>query len=107
MLLAKEVHVVTRTFPKEEIYRLVTQIEKCAVSIPSNIAEGSQRGSTKEFIHFIGISRGSLAELETQLLLAETFTYITAETMQKFQLQIEEVSKMLYAFLISLKKTVH
>lgn len=69
MELAKAVYQMTATFPAEERYGLAQQMRRAAVSIPSNIAEGAGRNSKKEFLHFIGISRGSLAELETQLQL--------------------------------------
>ena len=70
MELVKAVYQMTATFPAEERYGLSQQMRRAAVSIPSNIAEGAGRNSTKEFLNFIGISRGSLAELETQLQLA-------------------------------------
>jgi four helix bundle protein len=70
MELAKAVYQMTATFPAEERYGFSQQMRRAAVSIPSNIAEGAGRNSTKEFLNFIGISRGSLAELETQLQLA-------------------------------------
>lgn len=70
MELAKAVYQMTATFPAEERYGLSQQMRRAAVSIPSNIAEGAGRNSAKEFLNFIGISRGSLAELETQLQLA-------------------------------------
>lgn len=70
MLLAKKIYVITSQFPKQEIYGMTSQMRRAAVSIPSNIAEGSQRGTNKDFANFIGIARGSLAELETQFILA-------------------------------------
>jgi four helix bundle protein len=70
MELTKAVYQMTATFPAEERYGLSQQMRRAAVSIPSNIAEGADRNGTKEFLNFIGISRGSLAELETQLQLA-------------------------------------
>jgi four helix bundle protein len=70
MELAKAVYQMTATFPAEERYGLSQQMRRAAVSIPSNIAEGAGRNGVKEFLNFIGISRGSLAELETQLQLA-------------------------------------
>jgi four helix bundle protein len=70
MELAKAVYQTTAPFPAEERYGLSQQMRRAAVSIPSNIAEGAGRNSAKEFLNFIGISRGSLAELETQLQLA-------------------------------------
>ena len=73
MLLAKEIYRITSSFPKAEIYGLTSQMRRCAVSIPSNIAEGSQRVSDKDFANFILIAKGSLAELHTQLLLSFEF----------------------------------
>ena len=70
MELARAVYQMTATFPTEERYGLSQQMRRAAVSIPSNIAEGAGRNSPKEFLNFIGISRGSLAELDTQLQLA-------------------------------------
>ena len=70
MQLVKAVYQMTSDFPAEERYGLAQQMRRAAVSIPSNIAEGAGRNGAKEFLNFIGISRGSLAELETQLQLA-------------------------------------
>ena len=70
MQLVKSVYQLTADFPAEERYGLASQMRRAAVSIPSNIAEGAGRNGEKEFLNFIGISRGSLAELETQLQLA-------------------------------------
>ena len=70
MQLVKEIYFLTKTFPKEEIYALTSQIKRAAVSIPSNIAEGSGRHYKKETIQFLHISRGSLYELDTQLNIA-------------------------------------
>lgn len=77
MELTKQVYMITKDFPKDEIYGLTSQIRRCAVSIPSNIAEGRGRNSDKEFIRFLQISLGSLYELQTQLDLALSFNYIT------------------------------
>ncbi len=76
MNLVKEVYLVAENFPKEETYGLVSQIKRSAVSIPSNIAEGAARNSRKEFIQFLYIALGSLAELETQLLLGQELGFI-------------------------------
>ena len=70
MQLVKAVYQMTAVFPAEERYGLAQQMRRAAVSIPSNIAEGAGRNGAKEFLNFIGISRGSLAELETQLQLS-------------------------------------
>jgi four helix bundle protein len=75
MKLAKDVYRLSSGFPKQEIYGLTSQIRRGAVSIPSNIAEGAARSSDKEFIQFLYISLGSLAEIETQILLACDLSY--------------------------------
>lgn len=71
MFLTKFVYEIVKKLPKEENYALASQLRRCAVSIPSNIAEGSKRGTKKDFLHFLRIASGSAAELETQLILAE------------------------------------
>jgi four helix bundle protein len=76
MILAKEVYHLTKGFPKEEIYGLTSQMRRCSVSIPSNIAEGAARSSDKELIQFLYISLGSLSELETQLLLSRDLGFV-------------------------------
>jgi four helix bundle protein len=73
------IYHLTRAFPIEEKYGLISQVQRCAVSIPSNIAEGSGRVSKKEFQHFISIAMGSSFELETQVILALNFNYISKE----------------------------
>ena len=76
MELVKEIYRVTRDFPKEEMYGLVGQMRRAAVSIPSNISEGAARGGDREFIQFLIIARGSLSELETQLLISYDLGYL-------------------------------
>jgi len=75
MLLAKEAYLLTKSFPKEELYGITSQIRRASVSVPSNIAEGAARSSDKEFIQFLYISLGSLSELETQILLSRDLGY--------------------------------
>ena len=75
MQLAEEVYHLSQQFPKHEVYGLGSQIQRAAVSIPANIAEGHAIGSTKDFARFLGIAQGSLAELETHLMLAERMKY--------------------------------
>jgi four helix bundle protein len=77
MEVAEKVYRLTADFPKSEIYGLSSQMRRSAVSIPSNIAEGQGRDSTKEFLHFLAIAFGSICELETQLLLAHRFNYLS------------------------------
>ena len=68
-------------FPKEEIYALSSQLKRASVSIPSNIAEGYGRNSTQSYIHFVSISRGSLFELETQLIIAQKLKFVKNESL--------------------------
>jgi four helix bundle protein len=101
MDLAAQVYSLTARFPKEELYGLTSQIRRSAVSIPSNIAEGAARHSRKEFIQFLHIASGSVAELETQLLLAIRMGFIPGDSIIP---HIEEVRKLLLGLLRSLKK---
>lgn len=77
MNLVDIIYAITKNFPKEEIFVLTSQIRRCAISIPSNIAEVFQRKNTREFIHFCYISQGSLSELETQLEIAKRQQYLS------------------------------
>ncbi len=95
---------LTGYFPKEEKYRLISQIQRCAVSIPSNIAEGSGRVFGKEFQHFISIAMGSSFELETQVILAFRFKYIDDGQMTIFQTLVKPVQKMSFGLYNSLQK---
>jgi four helix bundle protein len=74
--LVRNVYVLTKMFPKEEIFGLTAQVRRSAVSIPSNIAEGAARAGSREFAQFLNVARGSLSELETQLLIAADLGYI-------------------------------
>ena len=103
MILAKEVYLVTSNYPKEEKYGLVSQINRCCVSVPSNIAEGSSRSSNKEFSHFIKIALGSLFELETQIILSHEFKIIRDQELSSLTDKIETLQKMLNGFLTTLK----
>ena len=79
MALVESVYRDTASFPKDEMFGLTVQIRRCAVSVPSNIAEGAARNSSREWVHFLGIACGSLAELETQLELAIRLGLTTAD----------------------------
>lgn len=86
---------LTDKFPQRELYGLTSQIRRAAVSVPSNIAEGHTRGQTKDLIRFLGISRGSIAELETQLIISERLGYITTEDLKRIMSILDEESRML------------
>ena len=93
--LADAVYVLTRSFPKEEIYGLISQMRRCAVSIPSNIAEGSGRKTKKDFVRFLAIAYGSALELETQLLLSQRFGYTHSIDAAEAHNLLDEVLRML------------
>jgi four helix bundle protein len=95
MDLAEECYLATRTFPKEELFGLTSQIRRAAASIPANIAEGQGRNSTKEFLNHLSIARGSLLELETHLLLSQRVGLLTQETLNRLLTLADEVSRML------------
>ncbi|MEH2092777.1 MULTISPECIES: four helix bundle protein [Nostoc] len=101
--LTKQVYLLTRDFPKSETYGLSSQMQRAAVSIPSNLAEGHARDSTQEFLRFIAIALGSLAELETQLILAEQLEYITNLKLQEILTKTDEIQRMLRGLQKSLK----
>lgn len=93
--LVKEVYLVTRNFPSDEMYGLMSQMRRCAVSIPSNIAEGYGRQFKKETIQFLHIARGSLFELETQFFIASDLNFIDEENLEKLLPQLDECKKLL------------
>ncbi len=104
IVLVVKVYQLTKAFPSEELYALSSQIKRASVSIPSNIAEGYGRNTDKSFSHFIDISRGSLCELETQLIIAKELGFVVDFELYNeiLELIIEE-SKMINAFSKSLK----
>ncbi len=101
--LVKTVYVLTKSFPKNERFLLISQVRRCAVSIPSNIAEGCGRQSAKETIHFLHIARGSLYELETQFILASDLDYISND-IDVILKEVERVKKLLNGFINYHKK---
>ena len=102
MELVAEVYRVVKKLPKEELFALSDQIRRAAISIPSNIAEGQGRNSTKEFIRFLAIAKGSKAELETQLLLCVKINYLNSAEIETAISLIHEIGKMLNALQKSL-----
>ncbi len=98
MSLVKDVYLLTEKFPKQEVYGLASQINRSAISIPSNIAEGSGRNSNKDFMRFLDISISSSFELETQILLAKELSFITDEKMTLILEKLAEVQKLIFGF---------
>lgn len=96
IVLVKEVYLCTRALPKEELFGLTSQMRRCAVSIPSNIAEGSKRGTKKDFIQLLRIASGSAAELETQLLIVSDLYTVNTDTAHGL---LKEVQKMLQSLI--------
>ena len=97
--LTLAVYKFTAAFPTEERYGLTSQMRRCAVSIPSNIAEGCGRGSDADFARFLHIAMGSASELEYQLLLAYDLTFINEATYRTQTDQVNEIKRMLGGFL--------
>ncbi|MAG11724.1 MAG: four helix bundle protein [Parcubacteria group bacterium] len=89
------IYTLTTKFPKSELYGLVSQMRRCAVSIPSNIAEGRQRGTKKDYTNFLRISSGSVAELETQLIISKKLKYGNEEFYNRVFELLTEIRKML------------
>lgn len=96
MQLTEDIYRSTESFPSRETYALASQLQRAAVSIPSNIAEGHARSSTKDYLRFVSISQGSLAEAETQLELAHRLGYIAQAELLCLREQTNEVGRMLH-----------
>lgn len=103
MDLARLVYETTASYPSEEKFGLVSQLRRCAVSIPSNITEGHGRDSFNERVHFLYISSGSSNELETQIILSRDFGFIDEVAFQELTRLNDEVSKMLSSLIYTLK----
>jgi len=103
MELVTEIYRVTKKFPKEELFGLMSQLRRAAVSIPSNIAEGKGRLSKGEFRQFLGNARGSLAEVETQILIAQNLSYLDEFETNRLLMKVEEVGKILNGLISAVK----
>ena len=102
--LVKRVYDLRLNFPKTEIYGLTSQIRRSAISVPSNIAEGFGRQTDKSFNHFLNIARGSLNEIETQLIISKELDFVIDDNLfNEILFLIEEESKMIHAFSKNLK----
>lgn len=98
----EDIYLMTKQFPKEEIYGLTTQLRRSAISITSNISEGAARNSLKEFNHFLYVALGSATELESQIIISERLKYITdsGELLRK----VNDIKNMLKGLISSLKR---
>lgn len=97
-MLVKDVYLITEKLPTDEKFGLISQIKRCAVSIPSNIAEGAGRNNVKEFYQFLGIASGSCYELETQLILLVELNFEKETEIAPLLNNLNEIQKMIYKF---------
>jgi four helix bundle protein len=102
--LTVDIYKLSESFPKSEVYGLIGQMRRAAVSIPSNIAEGAGRQTKKEFINFLHMAQGSLSELDTQLVIASRLEYLSLDIYKGIEARIETISKMLTGLIKSLKR---
>jgi four helix bundle protein len=102
--LGKEIYTITADFPSGEKFGLVSQLRRCAVSIPANIAEGAGRNTDKDFAQFLNISLGSAYELETLLILSLDVQFISAEQLDLLTTKISEMQKMTFGLIKTLRQ---
>jgi four helix bundle protein len=102
--LVKEVYELTADFPSSEKYGLISQLRRCTVSIPSNIAEGAGRNTDKDFAHFLNISLGSAYELETLLIVSLDLELITSAQLADVSNKISEIQKMTFGLIKTLRQ---
>ena len=95
---------LTGHFPRTETYGLASQLQRAAVSVPSNIAEGAGRGHTKEYLRHLGIARGSLFEAETQIIISQRLAYTTEAQIQPLLSTVAEIGRMLHGLIASLER---
>ncbi|NDE91369.1 MAG: four helix bundle protein [Alphaproteobacteria bacterium] len=105
-LFVKTIYEITALFPSSELYGLVSQMRRAAVSIPTNLAEGCARTSTKEFVHFVSIAYGSAMELKTLLMLSSDLSFIELLNVQSKLGDLEEIIRMLGKLRHSLKEKI-
>tara|TARA_R110002049_G_scaffold233841_1_gene407134 strand:+ start:190 stop:540 length:351 start_codon:yes stop_codon:yes gene_type:complete len=97
--LSTTIYKITKNFPTEEKFGLITQMRKSAVSISSNIAEGAGRNSDNEFRHFLNISFGSCSELETQLIISKNLGYLSSNEFELTSTELTEIQKMVFTLI--------
>ncbi len=102
--LTVEIYEITRSFPREEIYSLTSQMRRAAYSTPSNIAEGASRSSQKDYLHFLYIARGSISEVSYFIHLSQRLKYLNAENHVRLEKQADEASRVLTGLIRSVEK---
>jgi four helix bundle protein len=103
MDLAEETYRITRDFPSEERFGLTSQLRRAAVSVPSNVAEGHQRGSTSDYVRYLHIAKGSLAEAETQIVLATRLKFLNGKAADPWLTTASEVGRLINGLIASLR----
>lgn len=106
-ILVRKIYLLTLKLPKEEIFGITNQIRRAVISIPSNIAEGYDRGSNKEFVRFLKIAKGSAAEVETQLILCIDLGYLTLDDIQEVLALHDEIIRMLGTLIIKTEQRLN
>jgi len=102
--LVTDIYKMSSSFPRDEMYGLTSQLRRAAVSVPSNIAEGQGRASSGEFIQFLGHARGSLFELETQVIVAHNLTYLSDAQCEALTAKISELGRILNGLITSVQR---
>lgn len=102
--LVKEVYRITSKFPNDEKFGIISQLRRCAVSIPSNIAEGAGRKTDRDFSNFLSISLGSQFELETQLIISKDLGFLSDDLLNKTTIELNEIQKMTRALILKFSK---
>lgn len=104
ILLTQVIYSLTKQFPMDEVFGLTNQIRRAVISVPSNIAEGFNRGSDKEFIYFLRVAKGSAAEVETQLIIFKKLNYINDDDVKPALDLYNEIARMLGTLIIKIEK---
>ena len=104
MDLVQEVYMMTKAFPKEELYGLTSQLRRSAISVPSNIAEGHCSTGRREFVHHLSIALGSLGEVETQVLIAHRLGYVQQKELLGFEALASETGRLVVGLMHSLER---
>lgn len=99
--------MVTKSFPNDEKFGMISQIRRCCVSIPANIAEGAGRKSQKEFLNFLSIAMGSIAELDTLLIISCNIGYIAQESALLLQQRLECISRLTFGLSVKIRETLN